>query len=121
MICIDPSTKLPLKVLQRHTSAVRCLGTGYCIASQRTLLLSGGLGFKERPTSSQGVSKNFGYVLVWESNFGEQIKYLERAKKRRMEWLLNHGESNNGQPSVTAGWKKRSSKTRERVRALKSF
>lgn len=91
VILIDPSTRKHLSVIQRHVSTVRCL----CLADTRSpartsLVLSGGMGFIERPGYEKNVNDEFGYALVWEADFTEQAKHLESHIRKRRELTDNY-------------------------------
>ena len=96
MILIDPATRKQLSMIHRHVSAVRCL----CLADSRnpelsdqktSLVLSGGMGFIERPGCERKKPNNeFGYALAWEADFTEQAKDLESHIRKRRELTENN-------------------------------
>lgn len=93
ILLIDTRSMSPLMTINRHKSAVRCLTTAVLKECGKSIsvVLSGGLGFVPRQSSSRLPScRDFGYVLVWESGIHEESKYLDEYKQKRQEWLLNH-------------------------------
>lgn len=93
IILIDTHSMSPLMTMNRHKSAVRCLTTAVLKKDGKltSVVLSGGLGFLPRQSSSHSASsRDFGYVLVWESGIDKESEHLHEYKQRRQEWLLNH-------------------------------
>ena len=94
ILLIDTRTSSQLMAMSRHKTAVRCLMTAELLqedGKQISAVLSGGLGFVPRCSSSrESSSRDFGYVLVWESGIQKESEHLHKYNKRRQEWHLNH-------------------------------
>jgi hypothetical protein len=94
ILLIDTRSSSLLMAMSRHKTAVRCLMTAELLqedGKQISVVLSGGLGFVPRGSSSrESSSRDFGYVLVWESGIQNESEHLHEYNKRRQEWHLNH-------------------------------
>ena len=94
ILLIDTRTSSLLMAMSRHKTAVRCLMNAELLqedGKQISVVLSGGLGFVPRWSSSrESSSRDFGYVLVWESGIQKESEHLHEYNKRRQEWHLNH-------------------------------
>ena len=90
ILLFDTKTTSLLMSMSRHKTAVRCLITSEILQSdgkQISVVLSGGLGFVPRWSSSHETSlRDFGYVLIWESGIQKEAEHLHEYKKRRQEW-----------------------------------
>ena len=93
ILLFDTRSISQLMSMSRHKTAVRCLMTAELLqedGKQVSVVLSGGLGFVPRCTSSrESSSRDFGYVLVWESGIHKESEHLHEYNKRRQEWHLN--------------------------------
>ncbi|EDO37102.1 predicted protein [Nematostella vectensis] len=94
VIVLSPTTCDPLCVINRHVGAVRCLA----LAARRSIagrpvsfVLSGGMGFRERPGYSRKKA-DFGYVLVWEADIGEQVLALNDDRIKREECIALYSD-----------------------------
>ena len=94
ILLIDARSNSPLMAMRRHKTAVRSLMNAELLqedGKQISVVLSGGLGFVPRWSSSrESSSRDFGYVLVWESGIQKEAEHLHEYNKRRQEWHLNH-------------------------------
>lgn len=93
ILLIDARSMAPLMMMNRHKSAVRVLAKAEINDGGKpmSVVLSGGLGFVQRQCASRELSsRDFGYILVWESGINEQSNELHDYKQKRQEWLLNH-------------------------------
>ena len=92
ILLVDTRSTSLLMAMNRHKTAVRCLIDAELQddGKQISVVLSGGLGFVPRVSSSRASSsRDFGYVLVWESGIQKESEHLHEYLKRRQEWL-NH-------------------------------
>lgn len=87
MILLDSSTRELVSIIQRHTFAVRCLVDTRSPDKNNSLVLSGAMGFIERPGygSTKQTNNTFGHALVWEADFVEQATDLEYHIRKRRE------------------------------------
>lgn len=79
VILLSRITRETLCILHRHTASVRCIAMARATTFGRSLslIVTGGMGFVQRPGCSQKKTKGeFGHVLVWEADLGEQVKRL---------------------------------------------
>lgn len=79
IILLSPTTRETLCILHRHTASVRCIAMAHGVTSGRSLnfTVTGGMGFVSRPGCTQKKNKGeFGHVLVWDADLGEQVKRL---------------------------------------------
>lgn len=94
ILLVDSRSSSLLIAMSRHKTAVRCLMNADLLqedGKQISIVLSGGLGFVPRwSTSRQSSSRDFGYVLVWESGIQKESEHLHKYEERRREWHLNH-------------------------------
>lgn len=94
ILLVDTRSSSLLMAMSRHKTAVRCLMSAELLqddGKQISVVLSGGLGFVPRWSSSrESTSRDFGYVLVWESGIQKESEHLHEYNKRRQEWHLNH-------------------------------
>lgn len=96
VILINPSTKEPLRIIRRHVSAVRCMEAccGPAFGKPLSLVMTGGMGFIERPSGSQNkANADFGHVLIWEADVRAQIDFLDSYKKKREEYVSSSQHS----------------------------
>ncbi len=91
VIIVEPNINFKvLAVISRHTSAVRCIvgANGRERGKPVSLVLTGGVGFRERSQQFEQVHKedcSAGYVLVWDSELPMQYGYLRSVQKTRSE------------------------------------
>ena len=87
-----PSSNHSLKVLaivSRHISTVRCIIGAYGIENGKeiSLVLTGGIGFKERTQSAEQEQSSSGYLLFWEAALPSQHAYLKSVQKTRDDFI----------------------------------
>ncbi len=86
IIIVEPNLGFKvLSVVSRHSSAVRCI-IGACSVENGksiSLVLTGGVGFRERSQTIENKDSNSGYVLVWDSELPSQDAYLKTVQKSR--------------------------------------
>lgn len=87
MILVDSSSRKLVSIIRRHVAAVRCLVDTRSPDKNNSLVLSGAMGFIERPGygSTKQTNNTFGHALVWEADFVEQAKDLEFHIRKRRE------------------------------------
>ena len=92
MILIDSLTRKHVNVIRRHMSTVRCLVDTLSPNEETSLVLSGAMGFIERPGhgSTKQTNNTFGHALVWEAEFVKQAKDLEYHLRKRRELIENN-------------------------------
>jgi leucine-rich repeat kinase 2 len=86
IILLSPSTRETLCILNRHSSSVRCMAIARTPALCRpvSLIVTGGMGFIQRPGCNRKKAKGeFGHVLVWEADLGEQVRRLNTDHHKR--------------------------------------
>ena len=86
VVIIEPTANFRvLAVVSRHTSAVRCIIGASIDAKEKhlSMVLTGGVGFRERSQNFAEKESNFGYVLIWEAELPKQCAHFDQLMRTR--------------------------------------